>query len=211
MSWFRHRGQSPQQQIQGTGAGGGSAEQPAPPSWRVLETPVPLTFTWASHFPDKLKLRKKFEVFPLQLQLSAVIDVKAQALSARASVKDTLVGGHLTLNTQSGEIEYRKRFEMQDNLALVLSGAASYRRERPPRVGLEVEVRHGAAILTQGTWAFKQKIRAKGPLHLQLVGGVDVPTPSAQYSLGGGQEGLRGLQVGEFHLTIQEANIVFEV
>lgn len=81
----------------GGASAGGAAEDElrGRPSWLLLDKPVPLRATWASSFPDHLRLTKRWEMFPLALELSADYDVAAQALSARASVKvsEGVLGG----------------------------------------------------------------------------------------------------------------------
>jgi len=79
----------------------------------------PGSVTYASSFPDRLRLIKTVHLFPLQLKLKADYVRAARDVQVGCSVRDSILGGSLRVNAATRTLSYHKR------LPLSLGGGSS--------------------------------------------------------------------------------------
>lgn len=62
---------------------------------------------YTGSFPDKLKLIKTINVFPLEVTLCGALNPRSNEWSYSVGARDTLIGGRVTYNKDSNCVEYR--------------------------------------------------------------------------------------------------------
>lgn len=123
--------------------------------------------------------------------------------------QDTILGGRIALDSEAQTISYKKRFNLADSAAVAFSGSVSYTGSTPPSARLEFYFHQGHAVLSRDRWSLKHTALLGDSVGLQVKGGFRVPTPAAQYDIGGG-EGTR-LRTSELQVFLDEANLVLKL
>jgi len=75
--------------------------------------------TYASNFPDRLRLIKTVHLFPLQLKLRADYVRASRDVQVGCSVRDSVLGGSLRLDATSRTLSYHKRLPLGSSSAHV--------------------------------------------------------------------------------------------
>jgi hypothetical protein len=176
-----------------------------------------------SQFPrsgfDKLKLRRRINVFPLRITLKADWAVATRDFTYGCSVKDSLLGGRFTVNVGERQVGYRKNFSLPNGSKLQLVGSASYQEDGSVKPDFGVQYKFGGDMITRAghtdammiggnAVGIRQKINVIKGLGVEVNGAVRVPQPTATYTYDGGS-----LSIGEgaFELHVQEVNGILRI
>ena len=174
-----------------------------------------------STFPrsfDKLKIRRRINVFPLRLTLKADWEVATRNFVYGCSLKDSLLGGRFTVNVGERQIGYRKHFALPNGSKLALVGSAKYMEDGSlkPDFGMQYKfggdmmprAGHTDAMLIGNSVGIRQKINVIQGLGLEVNGAMRFPQPTATYTYDGGS-----LSIGEgaFELHVEEVNGILRI
>ncbi|KAK9806359.1 hypothetical protein WJX72_011351 [[Myrmecia] bisecta] len=193
------------------------AHQPSSPRRLTVTSHPEVSFTWASNFPDKVKFRKRLDIWPLRFMLRADYDRQHRSFQYGCSCKDKLLGGVVRVDIPSSQLEYRKRLDLGNGAHLGLSARCSYagllRGEVGafnPVIGFQCEFGHGAAVWAQNQIDLRQKVRVTRNLAIEACGSAELPLPRAQYAVNSDANTLT-MGEGTFHLHVAQLNAIFHL
>ena len=173
-------------------------------------------FTSSAKLPNKVKVRKKFVLWPLKLKAGFDYDTRKDEFNFVGSCKETILGGRFGLDTGNREVTYRRLFKLGGGNALCLQASCPYEevegRKRTPYMGVAF---HSDSFQSYGsvqrntTENGSIDIRAKVPIskriRAEICGNVKVPMIVPQYSAS-----TRGSQIAlhddDFAVHIAEVN-----
>ena len=192
-----------------------------PPSIHGLFPPAP--------YPQTVKL------FPLAVTLGADFRLRDSLLSCQVRVRDALLGGTLHLDTESGEVGWRKEIPLR-GLARGEDGrgapplladaciVTAVRARYAPLLGDDVEglgYRPSFALgLSSGGsrslvpcragYDWRQQIRLADPVAIEARGNLRIPLPDSEFRWAAGEaETTMRMGEGDIHLTVGEVNAIF--
>ena len=75
-------------------------------------------FTSSAKLPNKVKVRKKFVLWPLKLKAGFDYDTRKDEFNFVGSCKETILGGRFGLDTGNREVTHRRLFKLGGGNAL---------------------------------------------------------------------------------------------
>mmetsp|Transcript_31220 Transcript_31220/g.52439 ORF Transcript_31220/g.52439 Transcript_31220/m.52439 type:complete len:239 (+) Transcript_31220:550-1266(+) len=181
-----------------------------------------LKFSWGpKQVPNKVKLRKKIDVWPLRFTVGADYDMERKEWEGVCSCKDKVLGGRLTLNVQRKHLDYRKSISLGGSSVLSLRAGLDYTDVCPPfeagqwRTSLSVVMepihdRHTQAVAALNSFDIRTKIPIAPALRAEICGSISIPQPAAEYT-----HSTEGLQIafgqGGFHCHVAQVNAVIHL
>lgn len=186
--------------------------------------PPQVHLTWASKFPrkvDKLKIRKRVEIFPVAITLKADYDTNTKEFEYGCSAKDVLFGGRISLNIPERQIEYTKRVGIPNAGQLVVTGNCTLRNNQiTPHVGVQFEFGgdihtsgllgngHTNAVFTSNAVDVRQRLTIVRGLGVEVCGAITLPMPTARYNY---NSGMLAIGEGAFHFHVAEVNALLQI
>eukprot|EP00884_Botryococcus_braunii_P022070 jgi/Botrbrau1/8547/Bobra.0359s0011.1 len=189
----------------------------APAIFTVFQHPE-LVLSWAASFPDKLKFRKRLNLWPLQFILRADYSRRSRSFSYGCSCKDVLLGGLVSLDLPSQRVEYYNSLSLTRDARLGVHLSAGFRgimeghgldqAYLSPRLLFTYELGGGTAVLAGNAFDIQKKIPLSRPLAVEVCGAAQLPTPTAQYAIDGDNRRTVSVGTGAISLHVAELNVV---
>lgn len=134
--------------------------------------------------PDKIRVVKKFHVWPLQLKCGATYDRHLEKLSFEFSCKDQILKGRLLLNTAQQTLHYKKFFPLgASGMQLALQASCNYESLLKPeispnyRIGFGIDFGHNNFQLVGNSFDLRHKVYVTKSLAAEVCGNVRIPLP----------------------------------
>eukprot|EP00803_Ostreobium_quekettii_P005814 evm.model.scf_128EXC.2 EVM.evm.TU.scf_128EXC.2 scf_128EXC:16519-19604(-) len=167
-------------------------------------------FTNDVNFPNKVKLRKKFVLWPVVATLGADIDVRKPGFAPKFSLKDAILKGRFYLQPSRDAVGYRKTITAPFAGSVELNGEVHYRGELNPKWYLQYRWGGMCKMEVPNTLKLRQKIPLGETLGVEFRGHLHWPMPAAAFGQEGGRTtcklGDYDAAEGAFQFTLDEAN-----
>ena len=202
---------------------------PHPPVY-ILRTEHPqVHLSWGSSMsklkPDKLKLRRRVDAWPLRFVLKADYDTHTKEFSYGCSATDQLFGGRFSLNMPEQRIQYKKRFSMPNGAFLCIIGSCGIPSNDPmrslePDIGVLLEFGSDSSSMNEydtspsAVWVgnsfdIKKRLTLYKGIGVEVCGNAALPQPTAHFSPNN-EASLHFCQ-GAFRVHIAELNVVVTI
>ncbi|CAD7703568.1 unnamed protein product [Ostreobium quekettii] len=172
--------------------------------------PPLFSFTNDATFPNKVKLRKEFDLWPVVATVGGDVDVRQPGFEPKFSVKDTILKGRFFVEPAKKTVGYRKTINAPLAGTVDLQAEVCYWGALKPKWHLQYRL--GGMCKTDGgdTLKMRRKVALGEKLALEFRGHLRWPMPVAAV---GRLEGQSGYRLGEerneegiFQFTLDEAN-----
>ncbi|KAK9791348.1 hypothetical protein WJX73_004327 [Symbiochloris irregularis] len=184
--------------------------------FRLLEQPE-VWLTWASRFPDLVKIRKHLSIFPLQLTLEGAFQPDGRHTFFGCSCQDKFLKGWLKVDLPTRQIHYRKRLSLGNSATLAMTANCNYDgllglggRSPSPSFSLRYELGGGSASLGDGTLAMRQRLPVSSHLGVEFCGNLKLPLAAARYSIEDGHNTF-ALGDGPVAMAVEQCNVIITV
>lgn len=170
----------------------------------------PFSFTSDARFPNKIKLRKKYEFWPLVVTLGGDYDLIREQFQPRFTLKDAILKGRICLEPAKNTIGYRKTISAPLAGRLDFHAEVCYQGDLNPKWGIQYHMGGSCKLERASSLFLKQKLRLGKTFGVELCGRLRWPMPIAALRH---ESGENECTVGEgtCNFNLSEANALIRL
>lgn len=169
------------------------------------------TFTSDASFPNKIKLRKKFNFWPLIATIGGDYNLRTEEFQPRFTVKDAILRGRICLEPKPGNHTLRYRKSISAAVGRVdFHAEVSYPGALNPRWGIQYHFGGSCMLEGRNGLLLKQKVPFSKNFAVEVCGRLNWPMPIAAFRH---QDGVNECSVGEgnFNFNLSETNAIIKL